>query len=48
MNKEYLITFLIVGIVPILLILLGYHLLGVASIFIGGTYFIWRSNYKHW
>ena len=48
MKTEHLLTFLIVGIIPIILAYLNHPWLMVAFIYIGGTYFVLRSNYKHW
>jgi len=48
MKKEFLITYIIVGVAPIFLAYLNKPLWMVACIYLGGTYFILRSNYKKW
>jgi hypothetical protein len=48
MNKEHLLTFLVVGIIPIAFMLSGYPMSGLIAMFVGSLYLIIRSNYKHW
>jgi len=48
MKNEQTITFAIIITTPIILALCEYPISSLISLFVGGSYFVWRGKIKKW